>query len=396
MRSKSVTIALGLAGAASAAVVMAQTTSKPAAAKPDVKTAATSTSSSSAGKGWAAPGTPGSPITGELFHAQVLLDAAGFSPGPIDGKKGQSLDQALRGFQIGHGLAATGKLDGETRGALLQGGRPSTVMVRLGPDDVRSQYIYPLPKDPALQEKLPFLGYRNMLEKVAERYHTTPDTVIALNGPTALIGPGQTLRLPNVIPTSRDYSGVQGEGAKVMNLLNVDARQPQGDYIVVDKSEGVLKVYRGTAPAGPEGAAGKGDDESGKPKIVSAPAEPNAAPAGQLVAQFPVTIGSTHDPLPVGNWKVTTYAFLPPFHYQPNLFWDAKDKATEHMLPAGPNGPVGVAWLDLTKEHYGIHGTPEPSTIGRAESHGCIRMTNWDVMRLARMMKPGFKAVFQA
>jgi lipoprotein-anchoring transpeptidase ErfK/SrfK len=365
---KSIRVALGLLGVGSAAVALAQAAQKPA---PVAK----------AEKPWAAPGTPGSPISGEMFHAQVLLDAAGFSPGPIDGKQGASFKQALRGFQQSRGLDATGKLDNDTRGALLQGGRASTVMVKLGPDDVRSQYIYPLPKDPAKQEKLPFLGYRNMLEKVAERYHTTPDTVVALNGPQALIGIGRELRLPNVIPTSRDYAGTAAEGAKVMNLLNVDARQPQGDYIVVDKSEGVLKVFRGEAPAAAADAA-DGDGAS--------------APAGQLVAQFPVTMGSTHDPLPIGMWKATTYAFLPPFHYQPDLFWDAKDKATEHMLPPGPNGPVGVAWLDLTKEHYGIHGTPEPSTIGRAESHGCIRMTNWDVMRLARMMKPGFKASFQA
>jgi hypothetical protein len=143
----------------------------------------------------------------------------------------------------------------------------------------------------------------------------------------------------------------------------LDSAQPAGDHVVVDKSEGVLKVM----------------DKADK-----------------LVAQFPVTMGSGKDPLPLGNWKATNYAFLPPFHYQPDLFWDVDDSKAEQKLPPGPNGPVGVAWLDLTKEHYGIHGTPEPSTIGRAESHGCIRMTNWDVLRLSQMLKPGFKAVFQA
>ena len=354
MFSTSSRVALGSVCLASAAIALAQS-------GPKVVSASTPPVSM-VGKPFALPGTKGSPIIGEIFHAQVLLDAAGFSPGVIDGKKGMSLTQAILGIQLSRGLDVTGKLDTPTRRALLEGGRPSTVNVTLGPDDVRSSYIYPLPKDPAKQEKLPFLGYRNMLEKVAERYHTTPDTVVALNGPQALIGIGQLLRLPNVVPVSRDYSGVQGDGGRVMDLLNVDARQPEGKSILVDKSDGVMKVL-------------DADDK--------------------LVAQFPVTMGSTHDPLPIGGWKVTTYAFLPPFHYQPDLFWDAKDKATEHMLPAGPNGPVGVAWLDLTKEHYGIHGTPEPSTIGRAESHGCIRMTNWDVMRLARMMKPGFTAKFE-
>jgi lipoprotein-anchoring transpeptidase ErfK/SrfK len=316
---------------------------------------------------WVAPGTPGSPIDGQLFHAQVLMSAHGFSPGVIDGKFGESFKLALRSFQESRGLERTGELDAPTRQALLAADRPSTVTVRLGSDDVLSDYVYPFPADPEKQAELNFLGYRNMLEKLAERYHTTPATIVALNGPDALIGPGQTLRLPNILPASRDYDGVQGKGGSVMNVLNVDGEQPEGDYIVVDKSEGVLKVYRGS------------DSEEGD---------------RQLVAAFPVTMGSKQYPLPIGRWKATTYAFLPPFKYQPAILNNPKsDKELD--LPPGPNGPVGVAWLDLTKEHYGIHGTNEPQTIGRAESSGCIRMTNWDVLRLARMMKPGFTAIFQ-
>ena len=377
MRFLLVSIALG----AAAAAAVAQQPQKPAA-----------TESSS----WVLPGTSGSPIDGQLFHAQVLLDAAGFSPGVIDGKNGSSFKLALKGFQQANGLQATGKLDAPTRQALLRNSKPSTAYVKLGPDDVRSTYIFPLPKDPEQQYKLPFLGYRNMLEKVAERYHTTPATVVALNGPDKLIGLGQTLRLPNVIPTSRDYSGTQAKGAQLMNLLNVDAQEPHGTYVVVDKSDGVLRVMDGPVPPGPYST--EADVKSGSAKATQSDTATtnDTASEGRVVAQFPVTMGSTHDPLPIGKWKVPTFSFLPPFHYQPDLFWDAKDTAQEHMLPPGPNGPVGVAWLDLTKEHYGIHGTPEPSTIGKSESHGCIRMTNWDVMRLARIMgKPGFTAIFQ-
>jgi lipoprotein-anchoring transpeptidase ErfK/SrfK len=312
---------------------------------------------------WVEPGTPGSPIDGELFHAQVLLDAAGFSPGVIDGRAGSSQSKAIRGFQEAKGLAVTGRLDQATRGALLRLGRPSTVRVKLTPEDVGGPFTFPLPTKPEDQAKLDFLGYRNMLEKVAERYHTTPATVVALNGPDKLIGVGQVLRLPNVLPESRDYSGAIEKQAPLLAQFNVDANQPKGESVVVDKSEGTLKVY-------------SGDD--------------------RLLAQFPVTTGSRRDPLPLGNWKATTYAFLPPFHYQPDLFWDVSDAKDEHRLPPGPNGLVGVAWLDLTKEHYGIHGTPEPQTIGKTESHGCLRMTNWDVMRLSRMMKPGFQARFVA
>jgi lipoprotein-anchoring transpeptidase ErfK/SrfK len=327
----------------------------PTAAKPPSKPAA---------KPWVAPGTPGSEIDGTIFHAQILLSTAGFSTSVIDGKDGMVFKKAIRGFQEARGLTVNGTLDSPTKAALMQNARPSTVTVKLTPDDISHDYVYPFPKKPEDQAKLKAMSYRNMIEEVAERYHTTPKTLIALNGPTALIGIGQTLRLPNVIPTARDYTSVTKDDQKaVFAKLNVDSQQPEGDHIVVDKSEGVLKVL----------------DKTDK-----------------LVAQFPVTMGSSKDPLPLGTWKATTYAFNPPFHYQPNLFWDVDDGKAEQKLPAGPNGPVGVAWLDLTKEHYGIHGTPEPLTIGRAESHGCIRMTNWDVLRLSQMLKPGFKAVFQA
>jgi lipoprotein-anchoring transpeptidase ErfK/SrfK len=107
-------------------------------------------------------------------------------------------------------------------------------------------------------------------------------------------------------------------------------------------------------------------------------------------------MGSKQYPLPIGRWRATNYAFMPPFHYQPSILVGKDKNEAEQMLPPGPNGPVGVAWLDLTKEHYGIHGTDEPSTIGRAESSGCIRLANWDVVRLSRMLKPGFTAIFQA
>ena len=319
---------------------------------------------SSNSKPWVAPGTPGSPIDGTAFHAQVLLDAAGFSPGVIDGKKGMSLTNAVKGFQEARGLKVTGELDNATRAALLQDRRPSTIYVKLAPEQVSGPFVYPFPKEPEDQAKLPVMAYRNMLEKVAEEFHTTPATIVALNGPDKLIGPGKVLRLPNVIPTSRDYdTHGKAEAGRVMTLLNVQAGGIKGDHIVVDKSTGLLQVM-------------DGDDK--------------------LLAQFPVTTGSGHDPLPLGTWKVTTYSFLPPFHYQPDLFWDVADDEEKQKLPPGPNGPVGVAWLDLTKEHYGIHGTSEPQTIGRTESHGCLRLTNWDVLRLSQMMKPGFKAEFVA
>ncbi len=282
----------------------------------------------------------------------------------IDGKNGMSLRNAVRGFQEARGLKVTGELDTRTRQALLLQSRPSTINVTLTADQVAGPFVYPFPKKAEDQAKLKAMSYRNMLEKVAESFHTTPDTIVALNGPEAMIGEGKTLRLPNVVPASATYeTHGKEDAAKWMTLLNVEAGSIKGDHIVVDKSEGLLKVIDSN---------------------------------DRMVAQFPVTTGSSHDPLPLGNWKVTTYSFLPPFNYQPDLFWDVSDDKAEQKLPPGPNGPVGLAWLDLTKEHYGIHGTGEPQTIGRTQSHGCLRLTNWDVLRLSQMLKPGFKASFQA
>ncbi|MEO6433680.1 MAG: L,D-transpeptidase family protein [Sphingomicrobium sp.] len=369
-------IILGLSAAslALAGAAVAQKPSSPAAAKTSGASAPATTTASAAdatpattqwkGKPWVAPGTKGSVIEGTAFHAQVLLDAAGFSPGVIDGKKGKSLDNAVKGFQQSRGMTATGKLDNATRSALLEKDRPSTIMVKLTADQVAGPFVYPFPKKVEEQAKLKFMGYRNMLEKLAEEFHTTPSTIVALNGPDAKVGEGQTLRLPNVVPTSASYDARgKDDAAKWMSLLNVSAGDIKGDHIMVSKREGLLKVL---------------DAEE------------------KLVAQFPVTTGSSHDPLPLGDWKVPVFSYLPPFNYQPDLFWDVADDKAEQRLAPGPNGPVGLAWLDLSKEHYGIHGTGEPQTIARTESHGCLRLTNWDVLRLSQMMKPGFKAKFIA
>jgi lipoprotein-anchoring transpeptidase ErfK/SrfK len=116
--------------------------------------------------------------------------------------------------------------------------------------------------------------------------------------------------------------------------------------------------------------------------------------SGAVVLYVPVTTGSEHDPLPIGDWKVTGIQFNPKFHYNPDLFWDADSAHTKATIQAGPNNPVGVVWINLSKEHYGLHGTPEPSTIGRTQSHGCVRMTNWDALKVAALVKPGTRVVF--
>jgi lipoprotein-anchoring transpeptidase ErfK/SrfK len=299
---------------------------------------------------------------GTVFHAQVLLDRAGFSPGVIDGMAGISFEWAVKGFQEARGLPVTGQLDQQTRMALLQDRAPSTRRLRIDESDARGPFG-PVPKDPEEQAKLDRLAYRNLLEKLAEKFHTTPSTIIALNRPDMVLTAGTVLRLPNVLPASRNYEGVKPEIAQLLSDLNINGAQPKAERVVVDKSDKVVRVF------------GEGD---------------------RLLAQFPATMGSEKDPLPLGNWKVNTVAYNPPFKYQPKLFWDVEDTEKEQMLPPGPNGPVGLVWIDLNKEHIGIHGTNSPETIKRAESHGCVRLTNWDAARLTRMIKDGMQVVFQA
>jgi lipoprotein-anchoring transpeptidase ErfK/SrfK len=301
-------------------------------------------------------------IDGTIFHAQVLLDRAGFSPGVIDGLEGTSFRSAVKGFQEARGLQPSGELDQPTRAALLQDRAPSVRRLRIDESDARGPFTQ-IPKEPADQAKMERLAYRNLLEKIAEKFHTTPATIIALNDPRQALRAGTVLRLPNVLPASRNYSKVKPDVAQLLSDLNVSAQQPKAERIEVDKSDKVVRVF----------AAGD-----------------------RLVAQFPATLGSEKDPLPLGNWKVNTIAYNPPFKYQPQLFWDVADTEKEQMLPPGPNGPVGLVWIDLSKEHIGIHGTNSPETIKRAESHGCVRLTNWDAARLTQMIGNGMKVVFQA
>jgi lipoprotein-anchoring transpeptidase ErfK/SrfK len=304
------------------------------------------------------------PESRPAMQLQVVLDRQGFSPGVIDGREGASLTTALRGFQRANGLTETGRVDAPTRAALAQWDRiPSTRTVTIDPAFAAGPFTGPIPHEPEDQARLSALGYADLAEKLAERFHTTADTLRALN-PGFAPRAGVQIVVPNVGggPVSAAASDDAGWRATLAGL-GVAGDQPRAARIVVDKSERVLMAY-------------DADD--------------------RLIAQFPATMGSTHDPLPLGRWEIRETAHNPPFHYNPALFWDADPGDRRLTLPPGPNGPVGVVWIDLSKEHYGIHGTPEPQTIGRTQSHGCIRLTNWDAARLAQMVRAGVVAIFQA
>ena len=282
--------------------------------------------------------TPESADSG-VVRAQILLDRAHFSPGEIDGRWGDNLHIAIVGYQAARMLNPTGVVDSDTWQSLDADTAPALTPYTITPDDVVGPFEL-IPHEMMAQAKLKSMGYQSAREKLGERFHINPALLAKLNRGKSLSKAGEEIMVPNV---AREYAVL-------------------ADKIVVSKNNRTVSTFRTD---------------------------------GTLLAQYPATMGSEHDPLPIGDWKITEVDHYPWFHYNPELFWDAKPKDAKAKIAPGPNNPVGVAWIGLSKEHYGIHGSPEPSRIGHTESHGCIRLTNWDAEELSKMVKVGTPAVLQ-
>ena len=299
-------------------------------------------------------------VSADTVAIQVMLDRAGFSPGEIDGRAGNNFSRALAAFQRANALPESGKIDDQTQQKLGEatGGLPAFVEYVIRDADVAGPFTPNIPADLVAQSKLDRLWYETPLEALAERFHANPQLLQRLNSGVRTWQAGDRIMVPNVEPFELPQPKTAPEGRGRRGA----APAPPAFTIVVTKSTSAATV----------------EDSSGR-----------------VVFHAPVTSGSEHDPLPIGNWKVTTVQAMPKFHYNPDLFWDADPKHSKATIPAGPNNPVGVTWIDISKEHYGIHGTPQPSRIGYVQSHGCIRLTNWDVQRLAKWAQPGTAVVFR-
>jgi lipoprotein-anchoring transpeptidase ErfK/SrfK len=320
---------------------------------------------------------------------QIFLDRAEFAPGKIDGRYGEFTQKALALYRQAHGgknaeelpPIAEGKAKGkgesapDVSGLDLAGIDPVFVTYHVTETDLRS--IGEVPASVPEQAKMKSLPYRDAAEAIAEKFHTDVDFLAELNpGKTKSIQVGDALLVPNVEPF--DLSAVSD--LKPGSDLSARAANEADDEAEPKKPEPKNQKKEPANELGAVKASVKIDTKTNMLAVYT---------GEKLIAAYPVTIGSEETESPIGEWTVRGVEKMPKFRYDKSMLNKGERSGNFHMLPPGPNNPVGVLWIALNKKGIGMHGTNDPDQIGRSASHGCVRLANWDVVRLAEKVKAG-------
>ena len=275
-----------------------------------------------------------------LIRTEVLLDRAHFSPGVIDGRPGENLTNALAAYRKTHGLADAPDVDAGTLAALTAADKGAVTQTYvITADDEAGPFIGKVPAGFVAESKLKTLGYTDPVQELAAKFHMSETLLKTLN-------PGA------------DFTKT---GTSLVVIQPGDAPLPQVARIEVDKAANQVRALDG---------------------------------AGKILAIFPATVGSTERPAPSGTWAVVSATPDPYYTYDPSKLTFGPKSRGKLTIKPGPNNPVGTTWIALTKPTYGIHGSPDPSKIGKTASHGCVRLTNWDAATLGKAVTKGTPVVF--
>jgi lipoprotein-anchoring transpeptidase ErfK/SrfK len=281
------------------------------------------------------PGSSGPAV----LRAEILLDRAHFSCGQIDGRYSQNLKNAIEAYQSAYQLKVDGVVGRSMWKLLNQDPAEAVIQHRISAKDIAGPFVENIPTDMVARSKLKGMYYESPLQEFTGKYHASEALLKRLNPRQPFDQVGQEILVPNVeTPTP-------GRASTVV-VTGLDTKDPV------------------------RAASVEALDSNGK-----------------VLFYAPANIGGAHDPLPVGEWKVTAIVHNPWYNYNPDLFWDPEDPNTTAKIPPGPNGPVGLVWIGISKPHYGLHGASDPGLIGRAHSDGCVRMTNWDALELAKLVE---------